>query len=902
MAARVRAHGWEATPLGPRGGWPAALHAAVDLAMAMPQAASLAVGPEFVLIYNDRAAAHYGARHPGVLGRPIREGFPAEWPPIAAHYDRAFAGEGHRVLAQPVDSDGDGVPDLYDATLTPVRGDGGRVIAVLGVFDSAADRLRAQAALRQSEARYRAFVTASADVVYRMSADWSDVMAVEGQGYRLARPMPSAAWMDGHMLPEDRPEVDAAIARAIAAQAPFELEHRVRRADGTLGWTLSRAVPVVDAAGRTVEWIGAARDVTAARRETARQRAAAHRQAFLLRLVDVLRPMTDPRAIRAQAMQALRQHLGVARALHAERDASGAFVAVTAEGTEGPVGADPCARLDGGRVLRLRGAAVARAGPALAGMAAAVISPQVQDGRCTGAILLGAADRRAFTAADAALVAETGERLRFVLERVRAAAALRESEERLRSFGEASSDVLWIRDAATLAWTYLTPAFETIYGLSRAEALAGDTFANWLDLILPEDRDRAARDIGRVRAGERVTFEYRIRRPVDGELRWLRNTDFPIRGPDGRAAQIGGVGHDVTAMKRAEAAIARSEAAARLAAARLTSLIEGIPQLVWRADVGGEWTWASPQWTAFTGQAEPDSRGRGWLAAVHPDDRDAARAAWAQAAATGAFEAEYRLRRAATGGWRWFQTRAAPTRSEEGEVIEWLGTSTDVQNLREMQDRQGVLVAELQHRTRNLLAVVRGMMDKTRREAPDPAAFVAAFDDRLRALGRVQGLLSRLGTDDRIAFDDLLRAELAALGAVDAAGHGPQVALDGPAGVRLSSGTVQTFALALHELATNAVKYGALAQPTGRLRVVWDLARDAHGQLRLRVDWQESGVAMGERGAAPRGGGYGRELIERALPYQLGAETTYALGADGVRCTLSLPVSSTMEDGDGGRG
>ncbi|WP_245308868.1 PAS domain-containing protein [Aurantimonas sp. 22II-16-19i] len=99
-----------------------------------------------------------------------------------------------------------------------------------------------------------------------------------------------------------------------------------------------------------------------------------------------------------------------------------------------------------------------------------------------------------------------------------AQAQIREGEERLRLFGEASHDVLWIRDAENFQWTYLTPAFETIYGLRRDEALLGDNYRSWLGLVVMEDRERADDNIRRVRAGERATFEYRIRRPVDGEI------------------------------------------------------------------------------------------------------------------------------------------------------------------------------------------------------------------------------------------------------------------------------------------------------------------------------------------------------------------------------------------------
>ncbi|MBB4086779.1 PAS domain-containing protein [Sphingomonas carotinifaciens] len=464
-----------------------------------------------------------------------------------------------------------------------------------------------------------------------------------------------------------------------------------------------------------------------------------------------------------------------------------------------------------------------------------------------------------------------------ITERKRAEEARRASEEQFRQFGHASRDILWIREAQGLQWRYLTPAFETIYGLPREAAMAGDNYRGWLDLILPADRVRAIDAIERVRRGVPVTFEYRICRPGDGAIRWLRDTVFPILDDSGAVMLIGGVGHDFTEAREAEL--------------RLKTLVEGIPQLVWRAVDGGEWTWASPQWTEYSGQRPDAYRDWGWLDAVHPEDRAAARAAWSQALLQGGFEVEYRIRRQRDGEYRWFQTRAAPVRDEAGTIIEWLGTSTDIDDLRTMHARQQVLVAELQHRTRNLIAVVRSTAEKTMRRAANLADFRERFGDRLGALARVQGLLSRLDEHDRVTFDALIRADLRAMGVLGE-GCTQRVTLDGPAGVRLRSSTVQMLAMALHELATNAAKYGALHQAGGHLAIRWwlDVEGDA-GEPWLHIDWRESGVAMPDPASAPTGTGQGRELIERALPYQLRARTTYVLGRDGVHCTIAIPVS-----------
>ncbi|SEH87633.1 PAS domain-containing protein [Paracoccus alkenifer] len=368
-----------------------------------------------------------------------------------------------------------------------------------------------------------------------------------------------------------------------------------------------------------------------------------------------------------------------------------------------------------------------------------------------------------------------------------AAEALRDREQRLRSFGEASSDALWVRNAATMALEYLSPASERVFGVQRGWSDHGDGLQDWLDLILPEDRPAARLALERMQQGERQSIDLCIRRPSDGELRLLRNTGFPIRDPMGRVTRIGGVSRDIT------------------------------------------------------------------------EEQQTAR-------------------------------------------------------------RMEVMVAELQHRTRNLLGVVRSVADRTLAGSRSLDEFSYRFRDRLGALARVNRLLSRLSDGDRITFDELLRVELAAHGVSNGSDYGGRLLLRGPNGIRLRSSMVQPLALGLHELATNALKYGALSQPEGRLRVEWWLENQpgdagargdggddpdgggcggvsSGGERLLRVEWRESGVkvARPDQGPGPRPpSGSGRELIERALPYQLKAETSYELTPDGVHCTITLPIPSLV--------
>jgi two-component sensor histidine kinase len=206
--------------------------------------------------------------------------------------------------------------------------------------------------------------------------------------------------------------------------------------------------------------------------------------------------------------------------------------------------------------------------------------------------------------------------------------------------------------------------------------------------------------------------------------------------------------------------------------------------------------------------------------------------------------------------------------------------------LREREDRLALMVAELQHRTRNLISVVGAIADDTLRTSSTLDDFKVSYRDRLEVLGRAQGLLSRMNDGGRVTFDELLNSELAAQSV--RAGDGAQVTLDGPAGVRLRSGTVQMLAMVLHELVTNAVKHGALKGPNGRITIRWRQQNSAdNGKPWLHLDWKESGVEV----PPEAGAGSGRELIERALPYQFDARTTFALEEDGVHCTISLPAS-----------
>jgi PAS domain S-box-containing protein len=361
----------------------------------------------------------------------------------------------------------------------------------------------------------------------------------------------------------------------------------------------------------------------------------------------------------------------------------------------------------------------------------------------------------------------------------------------------------------------------------------------------------------------------------DGSRFWASGLLMPLREPRAGFVKIL---RDRTEQHEAEAQLRQSEERFRL-------LATNIPQLVFRSQADGNRTWPSPQWISFTGLDEQHSLGLGWLDAIHEDDRVETLEAWNRARELGEYHVAHRVRRNSDGEYRWHQTRARPIDSEV-YTADWVGTMTDVHDMRGLQDRQQVLIAELQHRTRNLLGIVHSIAAQTLKSNTSLEAFGADFAGRLRALGRVQGLLSHSDVDLRA----LVHAELSAH--ADSEVMSNKIRIEGP-GVALPAATAQALGLALHELATNAVKYGALSQAPAQLRVSWRMETSEDRPM-VALDWIEQRVAMS---AEPRKRGFGTELIEKALPYQLSVATKLEFRPDGIHCAIKAPFEDMSSGG-----
>ena len=303
----------------------------------------------------------------------------------------------------------------------------------------------------------------------------------------------------------------------------------------------------------------------------------------------------------------------------------------------------------------------------------------------------------------------------------------------------------------------------------------------------------------------------------------------------------------------------------------------------------GAFLW-SDEWFRMLGyevnEVEPSRAA--WMDRIHPDDREKAFAAHERTERQPQhFSSEYRIVRP-DGEIRWIRTHGRYL-YDDGKAVRLIGLKQDITEARQQIETQRVLVAELQHRTRNLMAVVQSIAHQTLDSVKSLAAFEDQFNRRLEALSRVQSLLSR-ADNQPITLGALIAMELEPLGAETV---GARVTLGGPE-VTLRKSVVEMLSLAIHELLTNAIKHGALSAAAGRLSVAWRFDGTPPSQS-LVLDWNEHGA---ERlpSAAPIRSGYGRTLIEEALPYSLSAETKFEIGPDGLRCRISLPLVTSDAD------
>jgi PAS domain S-box-containing protein len=489
-----------------------------------------------------------------------------------------------------------------------------------------------------------------------------------------------------------------------------------------------------------------------------------------------------------------------------------------------------------------------------------------------------------------------------------AEAALRERDEFLRLTMQAARAGAWAVDveADTDEWS------EEVYPLLGLDPAGGASWARLLSVVHSDDRvwlePKVNADIA---AGQEAQSEFRVVWP-DGSVHWIFARGRTILDAAGRPRRVGFF-LDVTERKQAEIAIRRSEE-------RFRSLVSVLTDVPWTADAAGAFVTFQPAWAAYTGQSWEEMRGFGWIDALHPDDRIAARESAARAAERQTFyESAGRLWHAPGGRYRYYATRAIPVRDADGRVREWVGACTDVHEQKQAEADRHTLLDALAHDLRNPLTTLKMQTQLLSRQlarpgglAPDAlASRIAHFEalaDRMTGLLDELDDLARLTADDRDG--DAFRrqpVDLAALvrdSVADARqAAGPRtIQLEMENGVITGAGDPSQLRRVIVNLLDNAVKYSPGGGP-----VQVDLRREGVSAL-LEVRDQGIGIPAEDLsrlftirhrasnvGAIP-GSGVGLTVVKQIVERHGGTISVVSTEDQGSTFAVRLPLPGQKRD------
>lgn len=454
-------------------------------------------------------------------------------------------------------------------------------------------------------------------------------------------------------------------------------------------------------------------------------------------------------------------------------------------------------------------------------------------------------------------------------ERKRMEIALRHSESRLQSLIEATSDLIFrMNPEGTL--------MEQVGGKQLLGPV--DEASNWIaDFVPDSDREVVQQTLDTaIRTRQPLTIEHRVR-TADGTISWLSSRAVPVLDEDGAITEWFGTATDITQRRKTEQQLAHGAEMLRMA-----TEIGKVGLWDWNVETG-ELIWSDEHFRMegyAVGEVEPSYEI--WAERIYPDDRAAAEARMNTARETGEeYVNEYRVRHA-NGEIRWLSARGRFLYDENGSPVRMLGAMVDITERRREEEWQKLLVAELQHRVRNLIGMVRSVARLSAPSHRHVDDYVDHLIGRLQAMGRTQSTLTR-SPGRNVDLAELVSEEL-----LVHAAQPHQYHLEGQP-VALSPHAAEIVTLAIHELATNSIKYGALGD-TGYIRIVWATEnRDDSCWISLR--WQETSPPRKSKATRK---GFGRRLIEERVPYELNGKGRFNLHDTGVLAELEFPLS----DGD----
>jgi PAS domain S-box-containing protein len=456
-----------------------------------------------------------------------------------------------------------------------------------------------------------------------------------------------------------------------------------------------------------------------------------------------------------------------------------------------------------------------------------------------------------------------------ISDRVAAEEALKESEARFRDVAEAAAEIIWETDADG-RFSYFSDQLERVSGVDPAKLLGKRRLDLVDEAVPPSTLEGHLADLAARRPFRNFTY-------LANDLvnrRCFSSSGRPIFDEAGAFRGYRGAGSDVTERMAEEAQ-----------RARLAAIVEASHDAIVSWDLSGRITSWNAEAERFFGYAAEEAVGRS-IRMLVPPERQAGVEPVMSAVANGEwFHGVETVRIRKDGGRIDAALTISPVRGAEGRVVAGATIARDITERKRAEDRQRLLLAELDHRVKNMLAVLLAVFQTTAQNARSLEEFRRTFEGRLMALVRAHDALAQ-NKMDGVGLRELVVSELALF--CDSSSE--RLQLDGEQ-VLLGPKAAQAIGMALHELATNAAKHGALSVPGGRIAVGWRVRANGEKRL-LHMWWRERG---GPPVAKPDAAGFGLSLLERGLAYELGGVARVSFEAEGVAWEMTAPLGPAEE-------
>jgi PAS domain S-box-containing protein len=457
---------------------------------------------------------------------------------------------------------------------------------------------------------------------------------------------------------------------------------------------------------------------------------------------------------------------------------------------------------------------------------------------------------------------------------------LRDNARRRKAEADLATATTWIELAqqhgrvAAYHFDIATGALDwspSTYSLYDWPAEREPTLDAWLDSIHPDDRARARENAMRaVELGEAIEHDFRIVRS-DGSIRWIQDRGRVVVDGEGRPLQAIGINVDITDLIEGRAAIAEREEQFRFT---FQNAAVGVAHVA----MDGRFLDVNACLCRILGYERDALMALTFVDITHPDDlaADLAEVAKVIDGSSQGYTLEKRYVRA-DGSVVWAELYVSLRRAPDGTPLHFISIVSDIQARKAAEERATLLMGEMAHRSKNLMTVLESIVHFSSRHAGNLEDFAQTLIDRIHSLAASHDLLS----ESALAPTGLRALAERQLSAFVAAGDG-RAELSGPA-VPLNSRAAQTIGLALHELGTNACKYGALSRPAGRISINWRVEDD-----QLELSWTERG---GPPVLPPTRSGFGRRVIERLVKTSLAADVELRFDPAGLSWRVTTPLA-----------